>query len=312
MRLSVLDFDTPGSAVNLAGALDDLGYHRYWLGEHHSHFQCANPLLLGSLIAATTQGIRIGSGGVCLTYHSPYRVAEDARMIEFLLPDRFDLGVTRGLLHEGPLLEAILDGHSSQSLRGYREKFADLHGYVTGRLPAGHPLVDTRLYLESGPPLWLLGIGIESARLAAEYGTGFCFSLHHSPQEIDGVAQVEEYRRHFRPSPEFPAPEVIVVASCICAATEEAAREYQMKYVDNTAGHAPEQREKIFRTPMLVGTAEQCGAALAEIRTRLQVEEIMIVDLLGNQNYNARIEMYHLLAQEHGLTPRSSEEPAQP
>src|SRR5687768_11547045 len=64
VELSVLDFDTPGTVVDLVSVLDGLGYCRYWLGEHHSHFQCANPLLLGALLAGTTEGIRVGSGGV--------------------------------------------------------------------------------------------------------------------------------------------------------------------------------------------------------------------------------------------------------
>src|SRR6202000_1063908 len=106
----ILDFGYPGAAVGLMAEADRLGYHRYWLGEHHSRWQCANPLLLGALLAATTGGIRLGSGGVCLNYHSAYRIAEDARLIEFMLPGRFDLGVTRGLALHHKLRDALVDG----------------------------------------------------------------------------------------------------------------------------------------------------------------------------------------------------------
>jgi luciferase family oxidoreductase group 1 len=304
MRLSVLDFDTPGTAVDLASLLDGLGYYRYWLGEHHSPFQCANPLLLGALLAASTQGLRLGSGGVCLTYHSPLKVAEDARLIEFMLPGHFDLGITRGLTIDDAVSVALLDGKPLQSVRDYHNKFAELHGFVTGRLAPNHPLFGRPPYLEEGPPIWLLGLGLESIRLAAHYGTGFCFSLHHAPVEIDGIELIGEYRRRFQPSPEFPEPEVIVVVSCVCAPTEAEARQLQEAYVGRLAEYSPELREKVFRTPMIVGSPERCGETFAEIGERFGVQEIMIVDLLGNQNYAERLEMYRLLAHECGLSPR--------
>jgi luciferase family oxidoreductase group 1 len=290
LRLSALDFDTPACAVTFASELDDLGYHRYWIGEHHSPMQCANPLLLGALIAAATSGIRVGSGGVCLGFYSPFRVAEDARLIESLLPGRYDLGVTRGLREPGPVMTAVLDGRSFDSLPDYHGKFADLHGLVTGRLPAGHPLHGTPPYLRAGggPPIWHLGVGMESARLAARYGTGYCFSLHHSPPETDGSAQIEEYRRRFQPSPELPEPAVIVVVSCLCAAAEA------------------EARGDVVKAPNLAGSPEQCAEAFDSICRRLRVDEIMILDLLGSHALDARLEMYALLAAQCGLVSRAA------
>jgi luciferase family oxidoreductase group 1 len=293
LRLSALDFDTPACAVTFACELDEMGYHRYWLGEHHSPAQCANPLLLGALIAAATSGIRIGSGGVCLSFASPYRVAEDARLIESLLPGRFDLGVTRGLREESSLMTAVLDGRSFDALPEYSGKFADLHGYVTGRLPAGHPLHGHRPYLHAGgPPIWHLGVGLESARLAAQYGTGFCFSLHHAAPGVDGGAQVQEYKSRFQPSPEHAEPAVIVVVSCVCAATEAEARLYEKKRAET----AP-----LSKAPSIVGSPEQCAEAFDQLCRRLQVDEIMVLDLLGSPFFDARLEMYRLLAQEVGL-----------
>jgi luciferase family oxidoreductase group 1 len=305
VELSVLDFDTPGTVVDFVSVLDGLGYRRYWLGEHHSHFQCANPVLLGALLAGATEGIRVGSGGVCLTYHSPYKVAEDARLIEFMLPDRFDLGVTRGLDLDEAVASAMLDG---QPRRDYQEKFADLHGFVTGRLPADHPLHGRKPYLEDAPPIWMLGLGSGSARLAARFGTGLCFSLHHAPVEIDGVALIDEYRRNFEPSPEFPEPAVIIAISCICADTEAKAREYQEDYGRFVDGYAPELREKVFKTPMIVGSPEQCRKAFTDICERYGTNEIMIADLLGNHRYAERLEMFRLLASECGLAPRFEQE----
>lgn len=303
MRLSALDFDTPACAVTFASELDDLGYHRYWLGEHHSPGQCANPLLLGALIAAATSGIRVGSGGVCLSFYSPYRVAEDARLIESLLPGRYDLGVTRGLREDGPVMAAVLDGRSFDSLPDYGGKLADLHGFVTGRLPEGHPLHGNRVYLQGlqagGPPIWHLGVGMESARLAARLGTGFCFSLHHAPPGSDGSAQIAEYRRLFQPSPEHPEPAVIVVVSCLCAATEAEARRYERERAETPA----------LLAPNLVCSPEQCAEAFDSIGRRLQVDEVMILDLLGSHHFDARLAMYALLARQCGLSPRAATEP---
>jgi Luciferase-like monooxygenase len=106
---SVLDFQHPGAAVALATALDGWCYRRLWLGEHHSGVQCANPLMLGSLLAAATRRLRLGSGGASLAYWNPYRLAEDARLIEFMQPGRFDLGVTRGLAPAGAMDQALLE-----------------------------------------------------------------------------------------------------------------------------------------------------------------------------------------------------------
>jgi alkanesulfonate monooxygenase SsuD/methylene tetrahydromethanopterin reductase-like flavin-dependent oxidoreductase (luciferase family) len=200
-------------------------------------------------------------------------------------------------------MTAVLDGRSYDSLPDYRGKFGDLHGFVTGRLPADHPLHGNLIDLQAGgPPIWHLGVGMESARLAARYGTGFCFSLHHAPAEIDGGAPIEEYRRRFQPSPEMPEPAVIAVVSCLCAPTEAEARRYEQE----RAG-APD-----LLAPTIVGSPEQCAEAFDHICRRLQVAEIMVLDLLGSRHFDARLEMYALLARQCGLVPRAATEPPPP
>lgn len=268
MDLSILDFGHAGAAAGRMSRADELGFRRYWLGEHHSRWQCANPLLLGALLAAASDGIRIGSGGVCLTYHSPYRIAEDARLIESLIPGRFDLGVTRGLALSPELRDAVLDGRPPDTLRSHEEKLADLHGFLTGRLPAGHPLAGRPLPMEPGPPLWVLGTNLETARWAGRHGTGLCYSLHHSlqsaPDGRDGPAVLQEYRSSFVPSPEFPEPAAIVALSLVCAATSGAARE---------------QRQR-FERAVLVGSTAECWAGMEETAHRFGTGEVMILDLL--------------------------------
>ena len=285
MELSILDFGPSEDAVDLMIQADKSGYRRYWLGEHHSESQCANPLLLGALLAATSEGIRVGSGGVCLDYHSPYRVAEDARLIELMLPGRFDLGVTRGLTLSPELRDAMLGGRPADALRSYYEKLADLHGFLTGRLPAGHPLAP-KLPLEPGPPMWVLGTGAEAARWAGRHGTGFCFSLHHAPAERDGPAVLGEYRRAFVPSPEFPQPAAIVMASMASGPA---------------LGEAPAPAPGVLKT-VIEGPVAECAAKLAEIARRFAVDEVMVL----LRSYGEwPFETCRALAEEAGLTPRA-------
>src|ERR1700753_694468 len=133
MDLSILDFGPIGAAVELVQEADRLGYRRYWMGEHHSRWQCSNPLLLGALLAATSDGIRVGSGGVCLAFQSPYKIAEDARLIEFMVPGKFDLGVARGLRLEPELLGAGLAGTPEERVRHHVGFFFALHHALPGQ-----------------------------------------------------------------------------------------------------------------------------------------------------------------------------------
>jgi alkanesulfonate monooxygenase SsuD/methylene tetrahydromethanopterin reductase-like flavin-dependent oxidoreductase (luciferase family) len=214
------------------------------------------------------------------------RIAEDARLIEFLLPGPFDLGVTRGMKLAAETRDALLDGRPPETLRPFDEKLSELHGLLTGRLRPEHPLAGQKA-LTSGPPLWVLGISAETARWAARQGTGFCFSLHHAP-ELDGAALVAEYRRHFVPSPEFEEPEAIVFASMVCAPTRAEALEIQ-------SAHR-------FGKVTVTGPPAECAAALA---ATAGVEEIMILDLLPARGAELS-ETYRTLAQSAGLAPRTA------
>lgn len=293
LDLSILDFGHAGAAVDLVAEADRLGYRRYWLGEHHSRWQCANPLLLGALLAATSEGIRIGSGGVCLDYQSPFRIAEDARLVEYLLPGRFDLGVTRGLGLPPDLRAAILDGRPAPDRQRHAERLAELHGYLTGRLPAGHPLAGQALPLSPGPPLWVLGISPESARWAARHGAGFCFSLHHAPDARQGEEILREYQGSFQPSPEFPEPAALVVVSLVWAETTAQAR----------------KEAELFAKVGMVGTAAECAERIAETADRFGVGEVMVLDLFQGMREPA-VESFRTLAALAGLSPRLPAEAA--
>jgi luciferase family oxidoreductase group 1 len=307
LYLSLLDFGFPGTATRLATTADRLGYRRYWIGEHHSSYQCANPLLLGALLSGTTRGIRMGTGGVCLTYRTPFQIAEDARLVEFMFPGSFDLGVTRGLMNDKEVVEALLDGRPPESLRSHHEKLLELHGLVTGRLPSDHPLAQRSPYLESGPPLWVLGLGEESARLAGQHGMGFCFSLHHAPARVEGRAVIDAYRRSFQPSPEFPEPAALVVVSGICARSDAEAAALKRSYLDRRGQFPPGYEPQLSQKERgILGTPEAAAEKIHEIAHRFEVGEVMVLDLLTDK-HDERMEMYELLAQACGLSPRPEE-----
>ncbi len=285
LELSVLDFQHPGAAVGLACLADGLGYKRFWLGEHHSTHQCTNPLLLGALLAGTTDRIRVGSGGVSLSYNRIAKVADDARLIEFMLPGRFDLGVTRGLLEPGLISSLLLEGGSLHPVDDYPKRVRDLHALVTGRIEAGHPFSGMPLSLEKGPPLWVLGLSVESARLAAWLGAGFCFSVHHAPVGLDGPAILREYHRHFVPSAEFPEPATIVVVQCTCGETEVDAREIAQNLILFPGG--------IDRG--IFGDADACAERLGALATRYGTKEVMLIDFV-QKDQSVRREMYSRIA----------------
>jgi luciferase family oxidoreductase group 1 len=293
LTLSILDFQHPGYAVALACAADEWGFARYWIGEHHTGIQCANPLLLGALLAASTERIRIGSGGVTLAYRNPLFVAEDARLIEFMIPGRFDLGVTRGLMPSGPTADALLEGRDPAA-GDYPERVRTVHALVTGRMDPSDPL-SALASRDGGPPVWVLGLSPASARLAGSLGAGFCYSVYHSRPGADGPAVVREYRASFQPSPEFPEPAALIVAGCVCAATEPEARSLEGRLVFPPTGST-----RTNQTGRIFGSPAQCAEALRTLAADFSVREVMIFDAI-QEDQDARIEMYRLLAEELGL-----------
>jgi luciferase family oxidoreductase group 1 len=168
--LSVLDLSpvtsgTPASAalhrsVDLARAVEALGYERYWLAEHHNVASIAssNPAVLIATIAAATTRLRVGAGGIMLPNHSPLAVAETFRALEGLHPGRVDLGLGRAVGTDGRTALALQRSRQALALDDFEEQLAELHGYVDGFAP-GHPFAGIRAQPDDVPlpPVWLLG-----------------------------------------------------------------------------------------------------------------------------------------------------------
>jgi luciferase family oxidoreductase group 1 len=235
MRLSVLD-QSPiregGSAaqairetIKLAAATDQMGYHRYWLAEHHNSRALASaaPEVLIPQVAAHTERIRVGSGGVMLTHYSPLKVAEQFRTLEALFPGRIDLGLGRAAGTGQQTTDALRTGPGSLGLEHYPDQVADLIAYLADRIPQGHPFEGVRAMPagDSMPEVWLLGSSTDSAILAGELGLAFSYAHFINPEAGERATQL--YRRRFEPSPWLDEPRISVGVSALCATTEEEA-----------------------------------------------------------------------------------------
>jgi luciferase family oxidoreductase group 1 len=206
--------------LEIARHVEALGYHRYWLAEHHgvaSFASSATAVLIGA-VAAATHSIRVGSGGVMLPNHSPLVVAEQFGSLEALYPGRIDLGVGRAS-GSGPAVTQALRGPGGREPDDFAPQLAELRGYFK----AGTDSPVSAIPAEGNEPaLWLLGSGEFSARLAGSLGLPFAYAYHFSVKSL--VPAFRTYREAFQPSAVLDRPHTMLCAAVICAETDEEAR----------------------------------------------------------------------------------------
>ena len=231
MRKGGKPSDALNETVALARKAESFGYGRYWVAEHHNStsFAGASPEVLIGQIAANTERIRVGSGGVMLSHYSALKVAEQFRILDAFYPGRIDLGIGRApgsdrftaaaLSHPRPPVDV---------LREFPQMVGDLLGFVNGDMPEGHPLSAIKAQPggapETAPEVWLLGSSDYSAQLAASMGLPFSFADFFGNTGEYGPRMAELYRQMFRPSEYLAEPKVNVGLQVICAPTEEEAR----------------------------------------------------------------------------------------
>ncbi|UQZ84767.1 Limonene 1,2-monooxygenase [Paenibacillus konkukensis] len=339
MRLSVLDqspiaegstaSEALAQTARLAQETEKLGYHRFWVSEHHFTISLAgsSPEVLISHLAAKTKKIRIGSGGVMLPHYSAYKVAENFRLLEALYPGRIDLGIGRapgGM----PLATMALQEGKTGTLDKYPEQLEDLIAYLHDTLGDSHRFAGLRAtpVMDSAPQLWLLGSSGESARLAARTGAGFAFA-----QFINGYGGADEmrgYQRQFQPSVLGERPSSLLAVFVICGETEEEANDLASS-LDLTLlllekGRSSQQGtpsiDKAKRYPytpfdlsriednrkrMIVGTPEQVKERMLRLAERYGTGEMMVVTI--THDFEARLKSYRLLADAFQLPARELE-----
>ena len=215
--------------IELARHAERLGYHRYWLAEHHGGAMVASssPELMIGQVAAATERIRVGSGGVMLPNHSPLRVAEQFKVLSALFPDRIDLGIGRAPGTDQMTAYALRRSRDAMSGDDFPAQLGEMLAFAGERAwPEGHPFTNVRAAPVSAPlpPIYLLGSSDFSAQLAASAGMGFAFAAHINPEmAVDGL---RIYRERFEPSEEMglAEPYAILAHAAIVADDDEAAR----------------------------------------------------------------------------------------
>jgi luciferase family oxidoreductase group 1 len=229
--VSVLDLvsmrpnEKPGSAiarsVDLARHVEELGYKRYWLAEHHSisGLACSATSVLIGHIAGATKTIRVGSGGIMLPNHAPLVVAEQFGTLDALYPGRIDLGLGRAPGGDIQTLRAL-----RRDLRQTGDDFPALLEELRTYLGPEQPGQAVRAIPGQGSsvPITLLGSSGFSAQLAGTLGLPFAFAAHFAPDYLYAAAQL--YRDHFRPSAVLREPYLMVGVQVIAAETDSTAK----------------------------------------------------------------------------------------
>ena len=235
LPLSVLDQSLARSADQASTALQEtlimarwceqLGYHRFWVSEHHAFAAVAGsaPEVLLAALGAATQSIRLGSGGIMLPHYSAYKVAEVFSLLANLYPGRIDLGVGRAPGADMSTAVALAtDG------RPKFEKFPELVAQLSDYLWQEHtsPVVSPRP--PEDIPLWMLGSSADSAILAAQRGLPYNLGLFINPQADTRLIGL--YKQHFQPSEKLAQPYAILTLSVFCADTQEQALALQLTH----------------------------------------------------------------------------------
>ncbi|WP_320035271.1 LLM class flavin-dependent oxidoreductase [Halarcobacter sp.] len=229
--LSVLDLVPIGEgftiseAINnstkLAQKVEEFGFNRYWVAEHHNFSSIASAAtsVILSHIGAKTEKIRIGSGGIMLPNHPPLVIAEQFGTLESMYPNRIDLGLGRAPGTDGKTALAIRrDIHNDGS--DFPNMLEELESYFYDEFSKTGVKAVPGFGLEI--PIWLLGSSTFSARLAAIKGLPFAFASHFAPDSM--MEAINVYKTNFRPSKQLKEPYIIICINAVCATTNEEAQ----------------------------------------------------------------------------------------
>jgi luciferase family oxidoreductase group 1 len=215
------------NTIALARRVEELGYQRFWIAEHHNVPSLATSAtaVLVAAVAGATSTIRVGSGGVMLPNHAPLVVAEQFGTLEALHPGRVDLGIGRAPGTDQLTAMALRRTTEGLSAEQFPEELSDLMAFFTGKGLAGQDARWPILAMPGRgdkPEIWLLGSSGYSAQLAGLLGLPFSFAHHFSAANT--VPALELYRQHFRPSQWLEQPYAMVAVAAICADTDEQAQ----------------------------------------------------------------------------------------
>ncbi|MEG2826227.1 MAG: LLM class flavin-dependent oxidoreductase [Acinetobacter sp.] len=245
-------------ALELAQYAENLGYERFWLAEHHNMdgiASSATAVLLG-FIAAHTQKIRLGSGGIMLPNHAPLVVAEQFGTLATLYPNRFELGLGRAPGTDPLTMRALRRGRQ-ETEEQFPQDVMEILQYF--KAPQPNQKIIATPGQNTHVPVWLLGSSLFSAQLAAKLGLPYSFASHFAPRML-GQA-IEIYRDNFQASEYLDKPYVSMGVPTVVAATDDEAQylassSYQ-RILNLIRGHSLKLKPPIESTLGLASSAEQ-------------------------------------------------------
>ncbi|WP_181776848.1 LLM class flavin-dependent oxidoreductase [Amycolatopsis pittospori] len=320
--LSVLDLspvvagggvsDSLRNTLDLARRTEELGYHRYWLAEHHNMpgiASSATAVMIGQ-VAAATERIRVGSGGVMLPNHAPLVVAEQFGTLEAFHPGRIDLGIGRAPGTDQRTALA-LRGPGGLTAENFPQQFAELLAYFEH---SDQRAVNAVTAEGNKPPVWLLGSSGFSARMAGELGLPFSFAHHFSAENT--LPAVALYRDAFKPSDVLDEPYVMLGVSVVAAETDERAhylagpsgltflslrkgRPIPLPTPEEAAAYPYTDIERMFVedrfSSSIIGSPETVHKGLETLLADSGANELMITTMVHDQA--DRVRSYELVAE---------------
>ncbi|EFL25859.1 MULTISPECIES: LLM class flavin-dependent oxidoreductase [Streptomyces] len=347
--LSVLDLATVGSGLTatqalrttteLAGLAERRGFHRFWVAEHHSMpgVASSSPAVILAHLAAHTERIRLGSGGVMLPNHAPLVIAEQFGTLEALAPGRVDLGLGRAPGTDGATAAAL---RRTDRLREGADEFpqqlAELTRFLDDDFPDGHRYA--RIHAVPGPvqgtapggvqsadrpSVWLLGSSGFSARLAGQLGLPFSFAHHFSAANT--IPALDLYRESFRPSAVLDRPYASIGVSAFAAEDEKEAHRQVLTGAlsmirlrtgrpglvpspEEAEAHAFSEIERDFVNSWLAnvvhGTPDEVHEGLDDLVKRTGADELKITTTAHGPE--AKLRSYDLIADAYGLPDPSA------
>lgn len=321
LDLSFVTTQTPPSlalnrTVELAQAAERLGYRRFWLAEHHSMPSIASsaPDIMIGRVAAATQTIRVGSGGIMLTNHAPLVVAERFKTLEALFPGRIDLGLGRAPGTDQVTAYALRRRLDERQGDDFLERLQELLLWESRDFPEGHPFAKIQAMPSDAPlpPVWLLGSSDYSAHLAGRIGAGYAFASHFS--DHDAVEPMLAYRTAFEPVGALAQPYSIIAVAAVVAQTDEEAERLSLTYdlnwlrrargvlmplpsPEEAAAHAWTEQERAYvaqrRKRLFAGSPQSVIARLRDFAQATKADEIMVTSSIFD--FDARVRSYEML-----------------
>jgi luciferase family oxidoreductase group 1 len=307
------------NTLDLARHVERLGYHRFWLAEHHNMSgiaSAATSVVIG-YVAGGTSTIRVGSGGIMLPNHAPLVIAEQFGTLATLYPDRIDLGLGRAPGTDQVTSRALrrtLDGGAETIPEDVLELQSYFAAETPGQLVRAVPGVGTHV------PIWLLGSSLFSARLAAMLGLPFAFASHFAPDMLYDALRL--YRAEFRPSAALEKPHAMVAVNVFAADTDAEARRLAssiqrlflqlrqgrpgplMPPVDEMGEEWATTVRALAAGPLsvsVIGDANTVRTGLNEIIAKTAADEVIVTSHIFD--HQARLRSFEILANVF-LTPR--------